>query len=143
MSRLLPQITPRSVTITRWGVLILGMVSGWQAAALFQQAAVLQEFNPVISPFLRGWFAIVWSVFFCVLTSAIWLRRPWVRMAVPVALFTYTLYHLIMLAIAKSSIAQEGWLGDLLLGLAGTIFTIWSLRRTAVATYFQKQNQIF
>ncbi|MCB0035672.1 MAG: hypothetical protein KDE51_16685 [Anaerolineales bacterium] len=138
MSRFLPRITPRSVTITRWGVFILGIANGWQAAVLYQQAAVLQEFAPVISPTIRIGLAAVWAVLLCLLAGAIWWRRPWVRTAVPVALIAYTLYHLAMLVIAESSIAKEGWLGDLLLGLTGAAFSIWALRRSAVASYFQQ-----
>lgn len=136
MSRFLPRITPRSVTITRWGVFILGVASGWQAAAIWQQAAVLQEFNLVILSNARLLLASIWSVVFIALGVAIWFRRPWVRTAVPVALFVYTLYHLTLLILAQSPPAQAGWPADALFGLAGTLFSLWALRRTAAAAYF-------
>ena len=126
---------PRSVTLTGWGVLLVGLVNIWRSASLFRQLELLLELDVTPDPRLRLVIAVAWSLFFCGLTVAIWRRFRMVRFAVPAGLFIYSIYRM---SIVYLSPAYSGfdriWLSLAVYGVA-VLFSIWALNRPEAIEY--------
>jgi hypothetical protein len=126
---------PRSVTLTGWGVLLVGLVNIWRSASLFRQLELLLELDVTPDPRMRLVIAVAWSLFFCVLAAAIWRRFKMVRFVVPVGLFIYAIYRM---AIVYVSPADSGfdriWLNLAVYG-AAILFSIWALNRPEAVEY--------
>lgn len=127
--------SPFSVTIVRWGVIIFGIVNIWQAWAIAQQANLQLVYSGPFTPTIRSLLAIGWAVVAFGLAAALWQRRPWTRIAIPVAGALFLIYHLGLLSFSLSSIAQQGWSGNLVIGLILLTFVTWSLNRPEARAY--------
>ena len=126
---------PRSVTLTGWGVLLIGLVNIWRSASLFQQLELLLVLDVTPDPRLRLVIAVAWSLFFCVVAIAIWRRIEMVRFAVPVGLFIYTIYRMsIVYLSATYSGFDRMWLSLAVYG-AAILFSIWALNRPESIEY--------
>ena len=135
------QTRPRSVTLTIWGVFLLG---GWNCGRLFATGLkyrLLTTFSTTPTPLFRLVMALLWMLLLWSVALALWRRRPFTRHVVPSLLIIYTIYELALLLIfARSGPARSGWLIDVLFYIMLTVFSYWALNRTAVAAYFRKQN---
>ncbi len=126
---------PRSVTLTGWGVLLIGLVNIWRSASLFRQLELLLELDVTPDPRLRLILSVAWSLFFCVLAAAIWRRFKMVRWAVPAGLFLFTIYRLGIFFISPAdSSFDRTWLRLAVSG-AAILFSIWALNRTEAIEY--------
>ena len=126
---------PRSVTLTGWGVLLIGLVNIWRSASLFRQLELLLELDVTPDPRLRLILSVAWSLFFCVLAVAIWRRFRMVRWVVPAGLFVFTIYRLGIFFISPAdSSFDRTWLRLAVSG-AAILFSIWALNRTEAIEY--------
>ncbi|MEW5985632.1 MAG: hypothetical protein AB1791_03265 [Chloroflexota bacterium] len=109
----------------------------WRAYALGGQSDLLIELGASVDPRLRLVMALVWAVVWLGLAVALWRRRPFTRLALPVAWLLYVLYHLALLFFfVRSSVAQAGWLGYTLPALFILLYVTWVLNRPAARRYF-------
>lgn len=132
---------PRSVTLTFWGVFLLG---GWNCGRLLSiglNYRLLATFSTTPAPFFRLMLALGWMLLLWAAALALWQKRPFTRHAIPAILFVYAVYELVLLLIfAQAGPARSSWLINTLFYLFITVFSYWALHRTAVASYFKKQN---
>ncbi len=126
---------PRSVTLTGWGVLLVGLVNIWRSASLFRQLELLLELEVSPDPRLRLILSIAWSLFFCVVAAAIWRRFKIVRWLAPAGLFLYTIYRMGILYISPADSGFDRiWL-RLAVSAAAILFSIWALNRPEAIEY--------
>ena len=130
---------PRSVTLTLWGVFLLG---GWNCGRLLATGLnyrFLTAFSTTPAPLFRLIMALIWLVLLWGAAIALWQRRPFTRHTIPALLTIYMAYELsVLLIFTQSEPARSGWLFNLsfYLGLIGLSY--WALNRTAVASYFRE-----
>jgi hypothetical protein len=138
MKPLAPTVRPRSVTLTLWGVFLLGIWNVGRALAISQQRALLQELAAQPDPLIRLLLALVWGVVFFGLGEALRCKRPFTRRFIPLAIALYAFYEFsLLIFFAPTTPAQTTLVFDGLLALLGITVTTWALNRTAVAPYFQ------
>ena len=126
---------PRSITLTGWGVLLVGLVNIWRSASLFRQLELLLELDVILDPRLQLILSVAWALFFCVLAVAIWRRFKMVRFTVPVGLFVYTIYRMAIVYISPAfSGFDRIWLSLAVSGVA-ILFSIWALNRPEAIEY--------
>lgn len=127
--------TPRRpffVTVTACGVFLLGMWNAWRALALVRQRRLLIQLDPTLHPDARLVMAVIWTATFVTVAAALWQRRPIVRLALPVSLFLYALYHLLLsLFFVRAPAARLGWQADALLYAAAVAWAVWVAYRPA------------
>jgi hypothetical protein len=141
-----PSDRPRTVTITLWGVFILG---GWnlaRAVVLSRQSSLLLALGVSLDPRLRLIIALCWAILFWGAAFALWRKRPFARQAIPIILLLYGLYQLsLLLFFTQTQTAQRRWLLNTLSYTVAVLFTLWALNRATVITYFKngqsKQNK--
>ena len=126
---------PRSVTLTLWGVFLLGVWNLARALALGQQRDLLQELAAKPDPTLRLVIALVWGAVFLGLVEALRRKRPFTRRLIPLTIMLYTLYE-IGLILFFTTAARETLALDILTAVGLVAFTGWTLNRTAAAPYF-------
>ena len=126
---------PRSVTLTGWGVLLVGLVNIWRSASLFRQLELLLELDVTPDPRLRLVIAVAWSLFFCVLAVAIYRHFRMVRCAVPVGLFLYTIYRMVLVYISSADTSFDRMWLNLAVSGAAILFSIWALNRSEAIEY--------
>jgi hypothetical protein len=132
---------PRSVTLTLWGVFLLGVWNFGRALALYQQRDLLQELAARPDPLFRLIVALVWGVVFIGLADMLRRKRPFTRRLIPLGILLYTLYELGQIAIfAPATLARQALPFDALLALGGVLFSGWALNRTAVSPYFSNAH---
>lgn len=133
------QTRPRSVTLTFWGVFLLG---GWNCGRLLTiglKYRLLTTFATMPAPLFRLVMALVWMLLLWAVVLALWQRRPFTRRAIPAILIVYAIYELgLLLIFAQAGPARSGWLVNTLFYLFIIVFSYWALNRTAVAAYFGK-----
>jgi hypothetical protein len=118
------------VTITLWGVFLIGAWNGGRAWALWQQSDLLRELGARPDPTILTGLAIVWIVVWLGLGVALWQKRPFTRHAIPATLIIYALYELSLLTwLAATPPPQQGWRFHILLFTIMTLFSLWSLNR--------------
>ena len=102
------QTRPRSVTLTIWGVFLLG---GWNCGRLFATGLkyrLLTTFSTTPTPLFRLVMALLWMLLLWSVALALWQRRPFTRYVVPSLLIIYTIYELALLLIfARSGPARS------------------------------------
>lgn len=138
-----PAKRPRSVTLTLWGVYLLGVWNFSRALALSQQRALLQELASRPNPAYRLIMALVWGIVFIGLAEALRRRRPSARRLIPLMLACYALYEtgLIFFVLTLNMNATRQALAlETVLIVASVVFTFWALNRTAVSRYFIDQE---
>ena len=135
------QDRPRSVTLTFWGVFLLG---GWNCGRLFViglNYRLLATFSTTPTPLFRLVMALVWMLLLWAAALVLWQRRPFTRRAIPAILFVYAAYELgLLLIFAQTEPARSGWLINGLFYLFVIVFSYWALHRTAVKSYFRDQR---
>lgn len=133
---------PYSVTIMQWGVIAFGFVNLWQAVAIAEQRVALRLYAPstLWLSAVRLGVAVIVAVVAGGLGMATGRGWRYAPTAVPLFICLYTIYHLLLLAVATSPIGRAGWVGDGLLGIGLWLFSLWALRRTAVQPYFQTKS---
>ena len=134
-----PQNRPRSVTLTFWGVFLLG---GWNCGRLLVTSLnyrLLATFSTTPTPLFRLVMASVWMLLLWLAALVLWQRRPFIRRAIPSILIVYAVYELgLLLIFAQAGPARNGWLINTLFYLFIIVFSYWALNRTAVTSYFKK-----
>jgi hypothetical protein len=126
-----PTGRPRSVTLTLWGVFLLGIWNVGRALALFQQRELLQELAARPDPMVRLLVALMWGCAFFVLAEGLRRKRPFSRPLIPLAIALYALYEISLLAFIAP--VRPPWpvlAFDSLLALLGVSFAWWALRKT-------------
>lgn len=136
MNPALPTTRPRSVTLTLWGVFLLGVWNFGRALALLQQRELLQELEARPDPVFRLGMALVWGVMFAGLAVALYRRRPFTRRLLPLMIAVYAFYEigliLIFTVAGPSTLVLETLLA------AGAVgFCYWALNRPVVTQYFE------
>lgn len=130
---------PRSVTLTFWGVFLLG---GWNCGRLLATGLnyrLLALFSTTPSPLFRLAAALVWMMLFWGAALALWQKRPFTRHIIPAILFIYMVYELsLLLFFAQAEPARSSWLINTLFYLFCIGFSYWALNRTAVTSYFRE-----
>lgn len=132
------QNRPRSVSIMIWGALILGMANGWRAIGLSQQGDLLLALDASLNPWVGLVLALIWCVLFIIAAVALWRRRKWTRLTMPILLLTHGIYQVSMvLLFARSAASRNAWpiIGLLFTGAA--IFSVWALYRPSVRWYYK------
>lgn len=127
---------PRSVTLTGWGVLLLGLVNIWRSAGLYRQLELLLELDVTPDPRLQLITSAVWALYFCALAVSIWRRKIAMRWVVPVSLLVYTIYRIgIYLIYPAENTLNRYWLWAVAFG-AAIAFSIWALNRPEAIKFF-------
>ena len=130
---------PRSVTLTFWGVFLLG---GWNCGRLLVTSLnyrLLATFSTTPTPLFRLVMALVWMLLLWLAALVLWQRRPFIRRAIPSILIVYAVYELsLLLLFAQTDPARSSWLINTLFYLFIIVFSYWALNRTAVTSYFKK-----
>lgn len=128
---------PFSVTLTFWGVLLLGGWNGGRVLAMSLNYRTLARLNAAPDLRIRLGMALVWAILLGGAAIGLWQRRPFTRKGLPLLLSLYAMYELGLLALfAQSPSACNSWLVNTLFYLSIMLFSIWALNRTAVKTYF-------
>lgn len=129
---------PRSVTLTFWGVFLLG---GWNCGRLLATSLnyqLLAPFSTTPSPLFRLVVALVWMLLFWGAALALWQKRPFTRYIIPAILLIYTVYELsTLLLFVQAEPARSSWLINTLFYLFCVGFSYWALNRTAVTSYYK------
>lgn len=132
---------PRSVTILRWGVLLLGLRQLWQAVAINQQSALLTELGA--SPVgwqLRLWGALIAALLALLICGLLWLRQRSSRWLTPLLCGGVTLYELLVrITIDPSAVARQSWPLTLLIGGLATAVVVWLVTRPAALSYLNRR----
>jgi hypothetical protein len=132
---------PLAVTITLWGVFLLGVWNMGRVVAIIQQSNVLSELNNKIDPRIRLVAALLWALWLGGMVIALRQRRPFTRRAIPITLLLYAVYELsLTITFAQNQPAQSSWRLNGLFYLVVIIFSTWALNRTAVTPYFEKEK---
>ena len=130
-------VRPRSVTLTLFGVFLLGVLNFCRVLALSRQMGLLLEKAVQPDPRFRFIMALVWG---CVFMGLWWLirkKRPFTRKLLPLVLILYAVYELGLMAIfAQTDLARQARWFDLGFYLILIVFTIWALNRAAADDYF-------
>jgi hypothetical protein len=130
----------RSIWLTIWGVLLLGLANVWRAVGLGRQSELLRSLEVSLDPGLRLAAALFWALAFIGVAVALWQRRPIARQAVPGLLFVYALFQsaLPLLFAVADGVADRLPLKIAFYGLA-ILFAGWALNRPANRSYFGDQ----
>jgi uncharacterized membrane protein YczE len=132
---------PRSVTLARWGVFLLGVWNFGRVLALSQQMGLLLELTIQPDPRFRLIMALLWGFVFIGLWWLMRRKRPFIRKLLPLILILYAAYDLsLTILFAQTSLAQQAiWLNlSFYLGLI--LFMTWALNRTAANNYFTNKS---
>jgi hypothetical protein len=131
------QNRPRSVTLTFWGVFLLGGWNGGRLLATSLNYRLLAAFSATPTPLFRLVMALIWLLLLWGAALALWQRQTFTRHAIPFLLLAYAAYDLgLLFAFAPTGPARSGWLINALFYLFLILFSYWALNRTAVAAYF-------
>ena len=129
---------PLTVTLTLWGVFLLGVWNAGRAIAWGRQSNILLALGATPDPRLLLVIAVVWGLVFLGLALMLWQRRPFVRQAVPISLTLYAIYRLsLLLFFAQVPLNRQGWLLYSMVYLAVIVFTQWALNRASAQSYFE------
>lgn len=128
MKRTPPSRRPWRVTITLWGVFLIGVWNVGRAGALWQQSELLRELGARPNPTILIGLAIIWAVVWFGWSVALWQKRPFTHYAIPTTLIIYGLYEISLLTwLAATPPPQQGWRFHILLFTIMTLFSLWSL----------------
>lgn len=131
--------TPWPVTVTRWGVFLLGCANVWRAYGLAYQSDLLVDLGASPSPAIPLTLAAVWAGLFFGLTIALWRRREMTRWWLPLSVALYGAYRMFALfVLILEPVAQQAWLVRLLPLLALSCFAAWALNRPASAGFWRR-----
>ena len=128
---------PRTLLLTLIGFFLLGLWNALRTIVLAEQSSFLLELGSHLDPRLRLGAALFWAFLFVALAVALLRRRPAARLWLPLALLSYALFRLAMVALfATASAARRGWQLTLLLFILAFVWTVWSLWRPANRHYW-------
>ncbi|MCA9971744.1 MAG: hypothetical protein KC425_16075 [Anaerolineales bacterium] len=128
---------PLAVTLTLWGVFLVG---GWHAARALallaqQPAAAALAVHP--APGSRLALAVAWAVLFGGCGVALWRKRPFTRRLIPILSALQALVDVgLLILFGQSPLNQARWLWTASLFLGWVLFCTWALNRPAAAPYF-------
>lgn len=129
---------PLTVTLTLWGVFLLGVWNIGRAIALGRQSSILLALGATPDPRVRLVISIIWALSFLGLALALWRRRPFTRQAVPISLLLYALYRLSLLHFfTQVPVNWQSWLLQSMLYVGVTVFAQWALNRAGAKSYFE------
>lgn len=133
------QTRPRTVSLTFWGMLGLGLANGWRAIGLGQRSDLLLALDASLNPWLGLVLALFWCILILITAVALWQRRKWTRFMVPLLLLIHGIYQVgLVLLFARSAASRNAWpLIGLLFTLVG-LFSFWALYRPSVRWYYKK-----
>lgn len=132
------QNRPRSVTMMIWGIFLLALANGWRAIGLGQQRNLLLALDSSLNPWVGLGLALIWSILFIVAAVALWRRRIWTRIAVPVLLMTHGIYQVVLVTLfSRSAASRNAWTIIGLLFMLAVLFSVWALYRPSVRWYFK------
>ncbi len=132
-----PENRPHSVTLTIWGVFLLGGWNFGRLLTLWLNFRLLTTFATTPSPLFRLILAAVWTVVLWSVSLTLWQKRSFTRRAIPSILIIYMIVALgILLTFSQSGLARSGWLLRALFYLVCISFSYWALNRAAVQSYF-------
>jgi hypothetical protein len=135
---------PLSVTLTAWGVFLIGIANGWRALGLYRSSDLLLSLGAQPDPRLRLALALIWAALFALLALSIWRRRAAVRRRLAVVLALYLAYELtVNVLLARSDLARQGWPAWALLSAALFLAAVWSLYHRAARTYFADEEEVY
>ena len=130
---------PLTVTLTLWGVFLLGVWNAVRAIAWARQSSILLALGATPDPRLQLAVAVVWTLVFLGLAVALWRNRPFVRRAVPVFLTLYAVYRLSLpLFFTQVPLNCQGWFVRLLIYLAAIMYAQWALNRAGAKSSFRR-----
>lgn len=133
---------PLSLTITALGIFLLAMWNLWRAWIVAQQGPLLEQIGVTLDPRARLLMSLVWALVFLLMGLALWRRLAVVRVLLPVAVFFYGVYHLLLLFLfAPAPAARQGWPMQLLLLVAATAWITWICWRPAHHDLWQQGDQ--
>jgi hypothetical protein len=140
MSAFLAPARPRTVTITLWGVFLLGTWNAGRALAVGWRSELLLEIGVQPDPRWRLMVALLWSLIFWGAALALWRNQPIARLVIPVLLFFYALSEFgFLLFLSQSTLAKRAWLMYTVFHLGTILFSWWTLNRSAVRFYFNQR----
>jgi hypothetical protein len=129
MKQSAPSRRPWRVTITLWGVFLIGVWNIGRAWVLWQQGELLRELGARPNPTIIMGLAIVWAVVWLGWGVALRQKRPFTRYTIPATLIIYALYEISLLTwLAATPPPQQGWRFHILLFTIMTLFSLWSLK---------------
>lgn len=131
---------PRSVTLTLWGVFLLGVWNLGRALALGLQRDLLRELASHPDPTFRLILALVWGVVFIGLAEALRRKRPFTRRLIPLMITGYALYEIGLILFFAAGLAWQTLGLEILLAAGATGYSYWALNRTAVSNFFTNQE---
>ena len=136
------QKRPRSVTIMIWGVFLLGLINGWRAFGLGQQADLLLMLGSSLNPYVGMGLAIGWSVIFFTAAAALWRRLSWTQWLIPGLILIHGLYYIALaLIFGRTADSRNVWLAFTVLFALLFLFSLWALKRPSVRWYFLSNGQ--
>lgn len=132
---------PRAVTITLWGVFLLGGWNTGRAIAIAQQMSMLLALEIIPDPRIRLIIALVWALIFFGLTIALRRGRPRTRQTIPISLLLYGLIELgLLLIFVQAPGARRSWMLNSITYGGMTAFAYWALNRLAATSYFKERT---
>ncbi len=132
---------PKSVTLTGWGTLLLGLLNVWRAIGLWRQIELLLELGVSPDPRLRLAVSLAWAVLFGAASAAIWRRKRAAHWLAPGTVLFYGAYRLLLSFAAGQATDQEiRIVGSLLFYGALALFAVWALNRPKARTYFSAEQ---
>ncbi len=108
--------------------------------ALYQQSSYLLSLDIKPDPRLRLIIALIWALLFGGLTIALWLKRPYIRWAIPLALSCYAVYEIMLRAFfVQVPSSRLSWLGQITFYLLIILFAYWALNRPAMRANIKEE----
>ena len=133
---------PFSVTLVLLGVFLIGLANGWRALGLMRQSGLLLELGAEPDPRLSAVAALAWALLFFGLAYALWRRKPFTRLVVPVAFLIFGLYHYVLPGPnATAARFQETFGVGAILYAAAVLFAALALNVASGRAYFSRAEK--
>ena len=135
MSAYLPAKRPLTVTLILWGVILFGIWNLGRAVTLYQQLDVLLTLNIILDPRIRLVMACGWMMIFFWLARAVWKKKPYSLIAIPIVLVCYALNDFFLQQFAPIATNLNGLMRSLFF-IAIIILIYGMLNRPQTKQYF-------
>ena len=133
---------PFTVTIVLLSVFLIGAWNAGRVFALYRQQNVLQTLDARPDPLVVLTIAALWAVVFLGLAAALWGKRPFTRIAIPITIGVYGGYEVgLQTILAPTPPLRAGWRFTLLLYTGITLYTAWALNRTTAKVYLEGKRR--
>lgn len=125
-----------------WIVLLFGLWNTARVTVLGRQLTLWLELGIQPDPRVRLVGALIWAILFLGAAAALWQRRPFIRLAIPILLLLYAIYELgLILVFAQTSLAWQGMALNAILYAVTILFSQWALGRKATQAYFAQSGK--